>query len=216
MSILKRVVTMTKAAANEMLDKMENPVMMMNQYLRDLEEEIAQAEQGAARQQAQARYLEAKREEQSRQAHYYEEKALQAAAENREAEARTALEAKLLYEQQAEESAKLIELAKQAALELSQRADSLKEERTRLQEKRTELAARASKAAFVPGSQAPDALHGSSAVKGFERIEQKIMEWEAARELAKPTAGGAPSASAVRSERVEEELKRLMKKASNG
>lgn len=39
------VVSMTKAAANEILGKMENPVTMLNHYLRDLDEEIARAEQ---------------------------------------------------------------------------------------------------------------------------------------------------------------------------
>ena len=37
MSIFKRMKDMTKASVNELLDKMEDPVVMLNQYLRDME-----------------------------------------------------------------------------------------------------------------------------------------------------------------------------------
>ncbi|WP_028609433.1 PspA/IM30 family protein [Paenibacillus harenae] len=222
MGILQRMVSMTKAAANEMLDKIENPVMMLNHYLRDLDEEIAGTERAMLKQQAQERMLETKLAEQNGHADYYESKAEQAASGDREAEARTALESKLLYLEQAAETARLLQLAKQAALELGQRAETLKEERTRLQSKRTELISRVQKTGGSHGYSSPDSLRESSASRGFERIEQKVMEWEAARELAgKPYGDGAntglPAADMQREQRsalVDEELKRLLQKKS--
>lgn len=217
MGILQRVMSMTKAAANEMLDKMENPVMMLNQYLRDLEEDIAAAERSLAAQQTQERVLENKLKEQQAQAGYYENKAEQAAAENRETEARTALEAKLLYLEQAEDTLRLQQLAREAVTELEQRVETLKEERTRLHSKRSELAARVRQSGGAGGSYgSPSALQGSSAQRGFERIEQKVMEWEAQRELSKGPNGGSAAVPGAdqqqeqRNRRVDEELQRLL------
>lgn len=221
MGILQRVVSMTKAATNEMLDKFENPVTMLNQYLRDLEEEIASTEREAVRQQAQERILQAKLAELKEQAHYYEKKAEQAAAEERESEARVALEAKLLYLDQMEETLKLMKFSEQAAIELGLRAQALKEEKTRLQGKRTELVARMQQTSKAPGnSSAP--WHESSASRGFDRIEQKLMEREAEIELAKGRYGldsdlqGHDQQQEQRRARVDEELKRLLQKKNSG
>ena len=225
MGILQRVIHMTKAAANEMLDKMENPVMMLNHYLRDLDEEIEKAERTLIQQQAQERLLSSKLEELHQQALHYEGKAEQAAADAREAEARAALEAKLLYLEQAEETDRLRSIAKQAAVDLQLRVDSLKEEKTRLQSKRAELIARVQKASAATGG-VPTATgwQGSSAVKGFERIEQKVLEWEAARELSKASYSSSASSFGAgtgisvdpkqeqRNALVEEQLQRLLNK----
>ncbi|MCR2803355.1 PspA/IM30 family protein [Paenibacillus soyae] len=225
MGILQRVVNMTKAAANEMLDKMENPVMMLNHYLRDLDEEIEKTERALIAQQAQERILGSKFDEQNAQALHYEGKAEQAAAEGREAEARTALEAKLLYLEQAEETDKLRGFAKQAVIDLQLKVESLKEEKTRLQSKRTELIARVRQSAASGaghGYGAAPHLQGSAAAKGFERIEQKVLEWEAARELSKTSGGGYAGYDAAASQKneqrsalVEEQLQRLLKKSGS-
>lgn len=228
MGIFQRVVNMTRAAANEMLDKMENPVMMLNHYLRDLDEDIEKTERALMQQQVQERLFSSKLEEQNQQAQYYEGKAEQAAAEGREAEARAALEAKLLYLEQAEETDRLRGIAKQAAIDLQLRVESLKEEKTRLQSKRAELIARVQKTAAVSGgvSAAAPHLQSSSAARGFERIEQKVMEWEAAHELSKTAAGsghngynaygaGIDPKQEQRSALVEEQLQQLLKKSGS-
>ncbi|MCA0757696.1 PspA/IM30 family protein [Paenibacillus sp. N4] len=223
MGILQRMVSLTKAAANEMLDKIENPVMMMNHYLRDLDDEIGGAERGLLQQQARERVLQAKLDELSGHAKHYEGKAEEAAAAGREAEARTALEAKLLYSEQAAETGRLLQLAKQAAAELQLRLESLKEEKAQLQAKRTELTARVQRAsAGAYGSSEPSVLHGSQASRGFDRIEQKVLEWEARTELAKASGGSGYRGSDAldrqakeRSALVEEQLKRLLDKGGH-
>ncbi|ANY67642.1 hypothetical protein BBD42_15010 [Paenibacillus sp. BIHB 4019] len=220
MGILQRVFSMTKAAANEMLDKMENPVTMLNQYLRDLDEDIANTERESLHQQAQERAFLAKLSELQQQADYYESKAEQAVAGEREEEARAALEAKLAYADQKEETTKLLQLAKQSAFELGLRLESLKEEKVRLHEKRKELVLRMKKTDGAAGYSSADSLHGSFASRGFDRIEQKLMEREAQQELSKASYSmdGAPTGTAEQnaqqSARVEEELQRLLQKKS--
>lgn len=220
MGILERVVSMTKAAANEMLDKIENPVMMLNHYLRDLDEEIGKAERALEQQQVQDRMLQAKLNDLNEQIGYYEGKAEQAAVADREVDARMALEAKLLYQEQAEETTRLQQLAKQAALDIELHVQTLKEEKVRLQGKRTELITRVRQTTGTSGHSSTQSLHGSSASRGFERIEMKVMEWEAERELAKGSysvdAGrtGFDQQQEQRSARVDEELKRLLQKTS--
>ncbi|MFX3633163.1 MAG: PspA/IM30 family protein [Candidatus Pristimantibacillus sp.] len=220
MGIFERVVSMTKAAANEMLDKIENPVMMLNHYLRDLDEEIGKAEVALEQQQVQERMLQVKLKDLNEQIGYYEGKAEQAAVAEREVDARMALEAKLLYQEQAEETTRLQQLAKQAALDIEQHVQSLKEEKIRLQAKRTELVTRVRQTTATSGYSSAQSLQGSSASRGFERIEMKVMEWEAGNELAKGSyhvdAGraGIDQQQEQRSARVDEELKRLMQKKS--
>ncbi|WP_169085697.1 PspA/IM30 family protein [Paenibacillus sp. PL91] len=221
MGILQRVVSMTKAAANEMLDKIENPVMMLNHYLRDLDEDIAKAERAMEQQQVQERMLQAKLNDLNEQAAHYGEKAEQALSAEREVDARMALEAKFIYQEQAEETTRLQQLAKQAVIELGLHVQNLKEEKVKLQGKHTELVNRVRQTAGAPGYKSEHSLQGSSASRGFERIEMKVMEWEAERELAKGynrvDAGkiGFDHQQEQRSARVDEELKRLLQKKPN-
>ncbi|MHB1629952.1 MAG: PspA/IM30 family protein, partial [Bacilli bacterium] len=41
MAVFKRIRDITAASVNDMLDKAEDPVKMINQFLRDMDEEIA-------------------------------------------------------------------------------------------------------------------------------------------------------------------------------
>lgn len=76
-------------------------------------------------------------------ASFYEGKVEQAAvAGEREGDACMAIEAKLLYLEQTEETLRLQQLAKQAVLDLELRVLALKEEKAWLQEKWTELITR--------------------------------------------------------------------------
>lgn len=214
MGILQRVVQMTKAATNELLDKLENPATMMNHYLRDLDEKIAAAERGLLQQQAEERMMIGKHDELSSCAAIYEKKAVQAAAEAREIEVRAALEAKLQYEEQANEAVRLIKLARDAALDLELHIAKLNEEKAKLQAKRAELITRVrhthDKSAYN--------LQDSPSVKGFERIERKVMEWEAQHELSSilPNEYNRFSTEAIdpqqkqRNALVEEQLQQLM------
>ena len=66
MGVFQRIKDMTKASVHDLLDKVEDPVLMLNQYLRDMEEEIAKAEVTVAKQMASERKLKERLEETNR------------------------------------------------------------------------------------------------------------------------------------------------------
>src|SRR3954471_17379529 len=98
MGVFSRIKDMTKASIHEVLDKVEDPIVMLNQYLRDMEEEIAQAEVTVARQIANERKLKGRLDEAVRFTAQREEQAKEALKSGQEAAARQALEQKLYYE----------------------------------------------------------------------------------------------------------------------
>lgn len=97
MGVFSRLKDMTKASINEVLDRVEDPILMLNQYLRDMEAEIAQAEVTVAKHMASERMLKQQKDESARIAARKEAAAEQALRNNQEAAARQALEEKKLY-----------------------------------------------------------------------------------------------------------------------
>ncbi|MGN7457751.1 PspA/IM30 family protein [Paenibacillus pasadenensis] len=198
MSVFDRILNLTKATANEMLNKMENPTLMMNQYIRNMEEEIDGMKSELHRQQAASRSYGSRLEEVTQLAQHNQAKAEEALREGREAEARAALEAKLRYSDQEQEYRRLHEQAKHASVELEIRLDSAKEELQRLIQKRNELSERIQKAEAAAERTAPSFSHGfepGRASRGFERIEEKVLQWEAQLGLSRDYKGPSASSS---------------------
>lgn len=220
MSILKRIASLTKGAANEVLDKLENPVVMMGQYLRDMEADIDTAERMLVEQQTVAKVLKRRHEEAVRLADQSEQQALAALADGNEEAARLALAAKMQYTQQSEEHAAGHEAAEQRIQELDLHIVNAKEEFVRLKEKRSELTARAQKATERAQSVRPSfsyGLHTGTAARGFERMEEKILQQEARLDAAGYPHGTSLSSAdtgmnAARNLAIDEELKRLQSK----
>lgn len=187
MGVLKRLVDMSKAAAHEALDKWESPVMMMNQYLRDMEQEIHSVEQALTKQTVTERRLEQQKAESERGAALSEQKAAEALAADRMVEARQAVEARLAYLDKAAQYIEAYEASKQRSAELAHQLAQAKAEYATMQAKRNDLATRAQKVEgrtlstanpiFSSGTQT------GSATRGFQRIEETIMQKEAQAEL---------------------------------
>ncbi|UJF33583.1 PspA/IM30 family protein [Paenibacillus hexagrammi] len=91
MGILQRIMDVSKAAMNEALDKLEQPEMMMNQYLRSSKEELEALQQELVKEAAAQRMWEQQIAGSSRLAEQCEERAGAAMADYREAEARKPL-----------------------------------------------------------------------------------------------------------------------------
>ena len=223
MSILNRLATLTKAALHEGLNKLENPVLLTGQYLRDLEEEIETAERNERDLQVAANVLERRKQEYILLAEQSEAEAVAAMSQKNEEAARLAVIAKLRYTDSIQECVSGLEETRQTLATLEANIARAKEERTRLKAKRAELTERARKASetlhSAPRSSAsnPQGYGGyglnatGTASRGFERMEEKITEWEALAEYSGRNASPAahPAVDPKLSQAVDLELERL-------
>lgn len=222
MGVFQRIKDMTKASINEMLDKVEDPIKMLNQYIRDMEEEIAQAEVTVAKQMANERRLKQRLDEMNRLVQDREELAITALKEGKEATAKQALEEKLHYAEKAAEYASMHAESKAQADELMQQLHDMKNEFYQMRNKRNELVSRAQLAKAkkqMAQVTASNQIGAGTASIGFQRMEEKIIQLEIEAEISKTpyTASGVkPAVDLVRNEKVEAEMNALKEKLAAG
>ncbi|OOR30802.1 MULTISPECIES: PspA/IM30 family protein [Bacillus cereus group] len=180
MGILKRIKNIVVADVHQTLDKIENPVSMLKQYLRETEQQITKAEKALSHQY----YLEKKYEalisetdtliaKRTRQAEL-------AVSREEDQMAQLALQEKIVNEKKAELYRQQYEITKEQTATLYEQIDKLQKKYGELQYKELVLVSRLNAAqAIKESNRAIDSFHTESTAKGFARIESYVQKLEA-------------------------------------
>lgn len=180
MGLFKRINDNLRANLNSLLDKAEDPVKLLNQYLMDMGDDIADAEGAVARQLVAVQKLKVQYEEALELGAKRENQAMEALQKDREDLARRALEDKKMQVSRAAEYKIHFENARDTAERLKSQLREMKDEYEQLKGKRDTLTARAQAA---KAQKELSGLKGSfskdNAKSGFERIQEKVMQLEA-------------------------------------
>jgi phage shock protein A len=215
MGIFKRVKTITKAEINGLLDGMEDPIAMLNEYSRELEQEILKGQKALSQQylvekkQAalllETEELIAKRTRQAKLAIEQEEDTI----------AKLAVQEKLLYEKQCNLYQQQFEAIKEQTQILIEKLNQLKETYNELQHKKILLASRANVAQSIKQIQkATVSFQTDNIARGVARAEERIMLMEAqvqaGSQFSSPLAQhDAVFQNYIREEELEQELEKL-------
>lgn len=184
MSIFKRLRTLTVASVNDLIDSMEDPVVMLNQYMRDMEAEIGQVEVAVARQVALEKRFRQQYEEAIAMVEKRERQVTLALSAGDDELARRALIDKKHHESRVEEYGTLFQSAHESAQQMREKLAELKDEFYKLRAKKFTLMSRAQVARTQKQvNQAISGMYSESASKGFARMEEKVIRMEAEAEL---------------------------------
>ncbi|WP_028551100.1 PspA/IM30 family protein [Paenibacillus sp. UNC451MF] len=183
MGIFKRLRDMTMASINDLLDKAEDPVKMLNQFLRDMEEDINEAEVAVAKQIAVEKKFKQQYEEAFEMVQKREEQALKALEQGNEDLARRALQDKKEHQTRYDEMKNQYDIAKGNADRLRNQLQEMKDEFGKMKNKKDLLVARAEAAkAQKQINQAMSGFGTDNAAKGFDRMSERVLQMEAEAE----------------------------------
>ncbi|THF84071.1 PspA/IM30 family protein [Cohnella fermenti] len=219
MSIFKRLRDLTMSNVNALIDKAEDPIKMTDQYLRDMQEDLEEAEKAVAAQIALEKRFKQLYEEQAALVQKRDEQA-NLAAQNKNIDlARRALEEKKGAEQKAAEYKASWDQNKAAADRLREKLDEMRRQFTELKNKRETLVARANAAkAQSEINKAMSGFGSDSAMSGLKRMEEKVLQMEAHAEATDELNGAKGKSldqefeALGKDKAVEDELAALMKK----
>ncbi|MEJ8544555.1 PspA/IM30 family protein [Brevibacillus borstelensis] len=218
MSIFKRLRDLTMSNLYALIEKAEDPIKMTDQYLRDMQEDLAEAEKAVAAQIVLEKKFKQLYEEQEALVKKRDEQAHVAAQAKNIDLARRALEEKKAAEQKMAEYKTSYEQNKAAADTLREKLEEMRKQITELKNKRETLAARVNAAkAQKQINQSMSGFDSSTAMAGLKRMEEKAMQLEAEAEASgelykKGTSLDEEIAKLSKDQQVEDELAALMKK----
>jgi phage shock protein A len=218
MSLFKRLRDLTLANVYALIDKAEDPVKMTDQYLRDMQDDLEEAEKAVAAQIALEKKFKQLYEEQEALVKKREEQAHLAAQAKNIDLARRALEEKKAAEQKMNEYKLSYEQNKMAADNLREKLEDMRKQITELKNKRETLVARANAAkAQKDINRAMSGIGSDSAMAGLKRMEEKVLQMEAEAEASgevykKEKSLDEELESLSKDKEVEAELAELMKK----
>ncbi|MBU5468112.1 PspA/IM30 family protein [Virgibacillus sp. MSJ-26] len=181
--LFKRMKTVVSSELNSMLDKAEDPVKMLDQFMREMGEDIRDVEAAVAKQIANEKILKRKLDDNKAMINKRQEQAEQALEADKEDLARRALQNKKEYEEQVNVLKDSWEHALQDTEQLKSKLDEMKSEYHQMKLKKDSLKARAESAKTKTKVNHTMSAIGSDASKqGFERMEERVIQYEAEAE----------------------------------
>lgn len=178
MSILDRFTTIIKANVNAMLDKAEDPSKLVEQYIMDLSNDLAEVKKSTAGVMAESKRTQRLVEENQREIDKYTGLARTALEKGNEDDARQFLAKKQQLEAKAESLKQSYEVAKSNADKMRQMHDKLTSDINELKTRRAAIKAKVSVAKTqdrvnkIVGS----TKNSDSAISAFNRMEEKADE----------------------------------------
>ncbi|OMF81070.1 PspA/IM30 family protein [Paenibacillus peoriae] len=207
MSIFKRLRDLTMSNINAIIDKAEDPIKMTDQYIRDMQEDLEDAEKAVAAQIAIEKRFKQQYEEQAALVKKREEQAHTAAKAQNVDLTRRALEEKKSAEQKMNEFKAGYEQNKAAADNLRGKLDEMRRQLTEMKNKRETLVARYNAAkAQTEINKAMNGFSSDTATAGLKRMEEKMLQAEARAEASNEMSSKEKS--------LDEEFKELDKKSA--
>ena len=185
MGILERISTIVKANIHDLLDRAEDPEVMLDQYIRDLESGVNEAREELVNAMADEKRLAAKVEERKRQVRDWEEKAEQAVRLGKDEAARSALRAARAYQEEVDSTTAAWEEQKEKVAELQKQFEQIEKKLASIKSERDALLAehKATRAKEKLTTAQSSVNKATAALKGIERMKERL-----AREAAKAAA----------------------------
>lgn len=217
MSIFKRLRDLTMSNINAMIDKAEDPIKMTDQYIRDMQEDLEDAEKAVAAQIAIEKKFKSLYEEQEALVEKRTQQAHTAAQAQNIDLARRALEEKKAAEAKMNEYKANYEQNKASADNLRAKLEEMRKQLTEMKNKRETLVARYNAAkAQNEINKAIGGFNTDSAASGLKRMEEKMLQMEAQAEASNELTSKGKSlddefASLNKDSEVEAELAALLK-----
>lgn len=180
MGIFKRVKTITMAEINGLLDGLEDPIAMLNEYSREMEQEIAKGQKALSRQIFVEKKQAALISETKAMVDRRTRQAKLALEQGEEAMAKLAVQEKLTHERQLRLYEEQYEAVKGQTQILVEKLDELRETFNQLQQKNILLASRANVAQSMKQIQkATVSFQSDDVARGVARAEERILLMEA-------------------------------------
>jgi len=221
MSIFKRLRDLTMSNINAIIDKAEDPIKMTDQYIRDMTEDLEDAEKAVAAQIAIEKRFKALYEEQAALVEKRTQQAHTAAQAQNVDLARRALEEKKAAEAKRDEYKASYDQNKLAADNLRSKLEEMRKQLTAMKNKRETLVARYNAAkAQTEINKAMNGFGSDTAAAGLKRMEEKMLAMEARAEASNEMSQREKSLdeefeSLGKDKAVEDELAALMKQYEN-
>ncbi|WP_108669147.1 PspA/IM30 family protein [Peribacillus acanthi] len=181
--LFKRVKTVVNAELHSLIDKAENPITMLNEYLRQMSGEIQEAEKATAKVIANEKLLSRKIKDLNELISKRKDQAVESIKNNREDLAKRALEdkSKLVNELNALDEQHTITV--QHVDDLKVKLKIMKDEYREMELKLDSLKARQQAAkARSTMNQSLTSINQGNAKQGFKRMEEKVIQLEAEAE----------------------------------